>query len=68
MKRQQQGELFPIVYLRKKNGQFCTKEQFLTDRTNKENEILKRKVEKYYRAWLAACKEVARLQRELNKR
>lgn len=70
MKRKQkkimeQATLFKEPKLRRKNGRYCTKEQYLHEAVFDENKSLKLKCEKYYRMYIAVEKENERLNREL---
>lgn len=61
-----QQELFPMPQLRRKNGRYCTKEQYRTEKVDNENKVLKYKCEQYYRALLALQKRNASLEREIS--
>ncbi len=57
--------LFKEPPLRRKNGKYCTKEQFRQDKVDEENKKLQFEKEKYKRAWLAVLQENIRLKDEL---
>ena len=60
--------LFEFPKLRTRNGRFCTKEQFRTERVDSDNTRLRYERDKYYRAWIAVSKKAAYLERELKRR
>ena len=60
-----QQELFSHPQLRRSDGRFCTKEQYIVDKTKHENIILRHNCQKYYRAWMASAKKAQRLERQL---
>lgn len=50
--------------VRNSAGQFCTEEDLRVERIQRDNVILKRKVELFYRNWIAVGQRAARLDRE----
>lgn len=50
--------------VRNKSGQFCTEEELMVEKTQRENAILKRNCEKYYHNWMAVADRAIRLERE----
>lgn len=60
-----QLELFPQPRLRKKNGQFCTKEEHLIDLIKEENQRLRLERDKFYRMYVSIERDNERLTREL---
>jgi hypothetical protein len=60
-----QQQLFSHPQLRRSDGRFCTKEQYIIDKTKHENIILKHNCQKYCRAWLASAKRAQYLERQL---
>lgn len=61
----QQTTLFKEAPLRLKNGKYCTKEQYRTDKAIEENKILRMEKEKYFRMAMALSESNSRLEREL---
>lgn len=57
--------LFTYPQLRTRDGRYCTKEQYRREKVDGENQRLKYKCDKYYRAWIAAANKANRLEREL---
>jgi hypothetical protein len=51
------------TYLRLHNGRFATPQQQRTDAVERENRILRTKVQQYYRAWQAAAKRLSQFER-----
>lgn len=60
-----QQNLFKEQPLRRSNGRYCTKEQYLSERVDEENKRLRMERDKYYRAWLVVVNDNERLTREL---
>ena len=60
-----QLELFPMPKLRKKNGRYCTKDQYRIDMVEEENKLLRLERDKYFRMYTAIERDNERLTREL---
>jgi len=61
----QQTTMFKQHRLRRKNGRYCTKEQYRQEMVDEDNKRLRMERDKYYRAWMAAAAKAGRLEREL---
>lgn len=62
MKKEQ---LFNQQPLRRKNGRYCSKEQYRQEIIEEDNKRLRYERDKYMRYWLAAADKASRLEREL---
>ena len=62
MKKEQ---LFNQQPLRRKNGQYCSKEQYRQEIIEEDNKRLRYERDKYMRSFLAATDKASRLEREL---
>ena len=62
MKKEQ---LFNQQPLRRKNGRYCSKEQYRQEIIEEDNKRLRYERDKYMRSFLAAADKVSRLEREL---
>lgn len=63
--QQQELELFPMPKLRRKNGRYCTKEEYRIEMVVEENKLLRLERDKYFRMYTAIEKDNERLTREL---
>lgn len=62
MKKEQ---LFNQQPLRRKNGRYCSKEQYRQEIIEEDNKRLRYERDKYMRAWLAAANKASKLEREI---
>lgn len=60
-----QNGLFNEPQLRRKDGRYCTKEQYRVEKIENENTRLRLERDKYFRMYLALAKDNERLNREL---
>lgn len=60
-----QATLFKEEPLRRKDGRYCTQEQYRQEKVDSDNKILRFERDKYFRMWIAASNKASRLEREL---
>lgn len=60
-----QLSLFKEERLRRTDGKFCTKEQYMQDKLRDENTKLRVERDKYYRMYMAVVKDNERLMNEI---
>ena len=65
MKDNSQTALFKKQKLRRNNGQYCTEEQYRTERIEEENKRLRLERDKYFRMYTSVERNNERLTREL---
>lgn len=65
MKEKSQTSLFKKQKLRRNNGQYCTEEQYRTERIEEENKRLRLERDRYFRMYVSLEKENERMTREL---